>query len=300
MSASGVFAVSRGIFEHTAFADEAFTEREAWIWMIGEAAWKARRVRVGSAVLEIERRQLALSTRFAAARWQWSEARVRRFLKRLISSQMIETETDAHATRITICNYDEYQKVSMPTDAVATHTRRTDDAPPTQQRRKTEDRENRKDSLPSVESGAAAPPKRPKARKGTRLPPDWTPSEPTIAYAESQGFSRPETLRIAEKFRNYWHSTPKNAVKLDWHATWRNWVLTEAERAGKAPRAPPPTADPGAWPLSFAEDVCRRAFLDDRWLIGMGPEPGYGGCKVPRDVQDRWMAERAERKGRAA
>jgi hypothetical protein len=56
---------------------------------------------------------------------------------------MVETETDAHATRITICNYDEYQKVSLPSDAGATQERRTADAPATQQRRKTEDREYR-------------------------------------------------------------------------------------------------------------------------------------------------------------
>lgn len=158
MSTAGVFAVSRGVFDHAAFANEAFTEREAWIWMIGEAAWKARRVRVGSAVIDLKRGQLAVSTRFAASRWQWSEARVRRFLKRLAADAMVTTQTDAHATRITICNYDEYQKVSLPSDAAATQERRTTDAPATQERRKQEDREYRENIKEEEDTDVSSPP----------------------------------------------------------------------------------------------------------------------------------------------
>lgn len=43
--------------------------------------------------------------------------------------------------------------------------------------------------------------------------------------------------RETEKFRNYWRSkSGKDATKLDWPATWRNWMLTAADRAG--PRGP--------------------------------------------------------------
>lgn len=167
--AAGVFAISRGVFDHVAFADEPFTEREAWIWMIGEAAWKPRRVRIGSAIIALERGQIAFSTRFVASKWKWSESRVRRFLKRLKSDAMIDAATDAHATRITICKYDEYQRVSLPSDAAtdasidadATQERRTSDAPPTHTRRKEEDREYREedtDPSGSVVGGADASP----------------------------------------------------------------------------------------------------------------------------------------------
>ena len=163
MSGHGVFAVSRAIFDHTVFADEAYSEREAWIWMIGEASWKARTIRLGAAVIDLKRGQLAVSTRFAASKWKWSEARVRRFFKRLISARMIVSESDAHATRLTICNYDEYQKVSLPTDAPETQERRTYDAPPTQQRRKEEDREIREDRK---ETGSTEPVTRAQQERG--------------------------------------------------------------------------------------------------------------------------------------
>ncbi|MBX3583672.1 MAG: hypothetical protein KF810_17435 [Rhizobiaceae bacterium] len=113
----GVFAVARDIFEHDFFAQEAFTEREAWIWMIREAAWKPRKIRVGRKRCSIGRGQFATSLRFMAAKWQWPEARVRRFLKRLKIDAMIDAVSDALATQITICNYDDYQIVGLPSDA---------------------------------------------------------------------------------------------------------------------------------------------------------------------------------------
>ena len=126
-----MFAVARDIFEHDFFAREAFTEREAWIWMIREAAWKPRKIRVGRKRCSIGRGQFATSLRFMAGKWQWPEARVRRFLKRLKVDAMIDVVSDALATQITICNYNEYQVVGLPgdapidaaNDALATQTR---------------------------------------------------------------------------------------------------------------------------------------------------------------------------------
>ncbi|WP_395448686.1 hypothetical protein ACHMW7_28425 [Aminobacter sp. UC22_36] len=112
-----MFAVSRRLFDHPFFANEPFTEREAWVWLLADAAWKPRQVRGRHGVVELQRGQLAHSTRFMAAKWQWSEARVRRFLKRLKSDAMIDAQGDAQTTRITICKYNEYQKVSLPSDA---------------------------------------------------------------------------------------------------------------------------------------------------------------------------------------
>lgn len=59
-------------------------------------------------------------------------------------------------------------------------------------------------------------------KKGSRLPADWVPDE---VFARSQGLSAWETETEAEKFRDYWAAQPgQRGVKLDWDATWRNWV----------------------------------------------------------------------------
>lgn len=110
----GVFAVARNIFEHDCFEDEPFTEREAWLWIIREAAWKPRKVRIGKSVIALDRGQCAFSIRFMAERWKWSKSRVARFLDRLKNETMIGTGADQTITVITVCNYDDYQRVSLP------------------------------------------------------------------------------------------------------------------------------------------------------------------------------------------
>lgn len=115
MSERGVFAVDRGVFEHEMFAPEPFTEREAWMWLIAEAAWKARTRRVGRVVVDLKRGQLAASLRYMADIWRWpNKDKVDRFLARLRACDMIATDGATGINIITICNYDTYQKVSLP------------------------------------------------------------------------------------------------------------------------------------------------------------------------------------------
>jgi hypothetical protein len=69
------------------------------------------------------------------------------------------------------------------------------------------------------------------SKKGSRISEDWKPSEANKEYAISKGFHNGQILTIADKFLNYWlGATGKNAIKLDWDATWRNKVINEAER----------------------------------------------------------------------
>jgi hypothetical protein len=151
MSERGVFAVDRGIWDHPIFANEPLTEREAWQWLIGEASFKDRTKRIGSVVLALSRGQVGASLRFMADKWQWSEPRVRRFLKRLKNDAMIDAATDAGITVITVCNYNKYQRVSLPRDA---ENDAGSDAAATQQRRKVEDKEYKEEDILEGSAGA--------------------------------------------------------------------------------------------------------------------------------------------------
>lgn len=76
--------------------------------------------------------------------------------------------------------------------------------------------------------------KQPQSR-GTRLPADWKPSDDQIAFCKAE---RPDLHPVAtgDRFRDYWIAQPgSKGVKLDWDATWRNWV--RAEKAGGAKSA---------------------------------------------------------------
>ncbi|UNE54424.1 DUF1376 domain-containing protein [Bartonella machadoae] len=64
--------------------------------------------------------------------------------------------------------------------------------------------------------------KRSKANRGCRLPDDF---EPDYDFAITEGLP-PERVKIEiAKFRDYWKAkTGKDATKIDWQATWRNWI----------------------------------------------------------------------------
>jgi hypothetical protein len=132
----GYIAVPRDIFGHESFADEPYTEREAFLSLVADATWKARRIRLNRGAVNLERGQLLTSSRFLAERWQWPEPRVRRFLNRLSGRRASDAQTasqndaqnetrsyaliDAQPTRdgtiITIRDYDAFQKVAVPRD----------------------------------------------------------------------------------------------------------------------------------------------------------------------------------------
>ena len=62
------------------------------------------------------------------------------------------------------------------------------------------------------------------ATRGTRLPADWKPNAELVAWSKAE---RPDLdlRKVFEEFKDYWSSVAgSGGVKLNWDATWRNWV----------------------------------------------------------------------------
>lgn len=71
---------------------------------------------------------------------------------------------------------------------------------------------------------------RPRSR-GTRIPADFAVAPAMVAWARAN-CPTVDGQRETLKFINYWQAkSGKDAVKVDWVATWRNWMLNAAERA---------------------------------------------------------------------
>src|ERR1700722_679502 len=125
-SARGYIAMPRSIFGDASFAQEPFTERDAFLSLVADAAWKPRRVRLKRGAVDLLRGQLLGSSRFLAERWKWPEPRVRRFLERISGRRANDAQGDApndahgdalidalptsNGTIITIRDYDVFQK----------------------------------------------------------------------------------------------------------------------------------------------------------------------------------------------
>lgn len=86
--------------------------------------------------------------------------------------------------------------------------------------------------------------------RGTRIPADWSLTDAERTFAKAEGFSDWEIQREVQKFRDYWAACAgSKGVKLDWPATWRQWIRSGADRAGKTPAATAPTH--GATPSGY-------------------------------------------------
>lgn len=214
----GTFMVARSIWDHPEFAAEDFTEREAWLWLIGEAAWKPRRKRFGRAVVDLERGQLVASVRFMAEAWGWSKSRVSRFLERLKKRDMLMTKPGTLAMVVTICNYDEFQIGGEDAGTLAGH-----EAGHERDTAGTNEKKGKKGN--KGKEGGDTPPPAPRKR-GTRLPDDWSLPLSWGQWAVTdEGFDEPTVRREAAQFRDYWIAkSGAGATKLDWLATWRGWM----------------------------------------------------------------------------
>ncbi len=77
-----------------------------------------------------------------------------------------------------------------------------------------------------------------KKSRGTRLSKTWCPSGRDIGFAQSRGLTNAQIQAEAEKFRNYWTAkSGSSATKLDWEATWRNWIINMLERQNERHRS---------------------------------------------------------------
>lgn len=219
--------VDVSVFEHEFFASpEPFSEREAWLWLIANAAWKNTTHRVGNVMLDVPVGSLFATLRGLQNAWHWgSDKRVRSFISRLENGRMVETKTDAGKTQIIICNYSHYQDAGRTEDATRTQAGRIADALKTPVHQDT--------NISSLRSEIAPPAK----KRASRLPETWSLPRAWGQWAVSEGFTEAVIRSEAEKFRDYWISKPgKAATKLDWFATWRNWIRGAAKcQPGRGP-----------------------------------------------------------------
>lgn len=114
MSSPNVFAVSRTIWTDEDFAPEPFTEREAFVWLVGEAAWRDRKARGARGPVCLKRGEVVHSIRFCAEAWRWSKSRVARFFETLKKRDIIRDTSRDSEKIYSIKNYNRFQVVGLP------------------------------------------------------------------------------------------------------------------------------------------------------------------------------------------
>lgn len=67
-------------------------------------------------------------------------------------------------------------------------------------------------------------------KRGARIPDPFVIDDAMKGWCREKGYDPAYVLAETEKFVNYWQAkSGKDATKLDWPATWRNWLIKGAE-----------------------------------------------------------------------
>jgi hypothetical protein len=215
----GTFMVSRGIWDHEEFMPSPFSEREAFLWLISEASWKPRRKRVGKVVVDLDRGQLAHSTRFLADAWDWSHSKVRRFLDRLENRHMIRRASGTGVSVICVVNYDTYQASAQASDTAAAHKA-------TQQRHSSgtnEKKDEIRDNKDITDTSVSVTRTRGRKSPNRLLPDGWVPD---LAKAQSLmaelELSRDEMNYCYQQMKDHAHA--KDRRLANWDQGFAMWV----------------------------------------------------------------------------
>ena len=145
------------------------------------------------------------------------------FQLRLDEAQLLETKQLFISKKFIdenwkILNWDKRQFVSdSSTERVARH------------RQKKKQASNADETLPkqpsnAIDTEADTDKKQNKRKLGSRLAQDWVLMKSWGDWAQQE---RPEldVRKVADQFKDYWIAQPgQKGTKLDWEATWRNWV----------------------------------------------------------------------------
>lgn len=105
----GYFVISRKLLEDEMYLSERFSRGQAWIDLIGLAAFKDTIIYKRGIKIDVPRGCLATSTLWLASRWGWHRETVSKFLDILQDRQQIRQQKSRITTLISICNYEQYQ-----------------------------------------------------------------------------------------------------------------------------------------------------------------------------------------------
>ncbi len=100
----------RGWMDNPVFKREAFTDAQAWIWLIEQASYQPHKIRYGNKIIEVGRGQVPTSYRNLKETFRWGSQRIAAYLAILEQDGMLERKTGTGFLVITICNYEKYQR----------------------------------------------------------------------------------------------------------------------------------------------------------------------------------------------
>lgn len=108
---AGWIKIHRQLQDHWLWKDPV--ELQWWLDILLESNYEDKEVPIKNKVLICKRGEVLYSYNTWAERWNTNFSRVRRFLKKLETCNMIVIKDETVTTRITVCKYESYQEIRI-------------------------------------------------------------------------------------------------------------------------------------------------------------------------------------------
>lgn len=215
----GYIFLHRSIWDHWVWQDPV--KFQWWVDILMVCNHSDQKVNIGFDILECKRGQSLFSLPTWSKRWRVDVSTVRRFLSLLQKDKMITIENVIKTTRITVCNYDDYNNVQHAKDmqnngkAMARQTRGN-----TNNNDSNNEENNDKERIGEKEKSS---------KKINKL---FRESEYFDKQALRQGlfgtkYEHADIDHYHEDITNW--SDSKGEKKLDWLAAARNWMKRDLD-----------------------------------------------------------------------
>jgi hypothetical protein len=281
---TGHINVARSIFDHPMFDDgRPLSPREAWLWLIANAAWRPVQVMVRNGrsqqLLSLERGQLTYSRSFLCKAWSWtSDKTVRTFLSRLKKEGMIDLQTGQLQTVISVCKYDVFQHggpASGPANGQAMGQQRASKGPEEENIKSIRNNKAPLVSPAGFDDWYSVYPKKKQPQSAKRA----------FAKAIGSGAITLDALMAKTKAfavaTNWAALSKRDRQFVPYPASWLNAGGYHDEPEGDSGEPAPVVRDPRSF--TDADWQKRLTYFQDSqtWLDAWGPKPGEPGCLVP-------------------
>lgn len=224
----GFIAIHRSIQEHWIFDDAE--KLRAWLIMLMAVNHKENKTLIKGKVLTCPRGQSVLSHSSWASKFgkKWNRNKVIRFFKLLESEHMIEQVNEQVTTRVTICNYSQYQDLG----ALGRTGNDTTDSTPSEHQANTKrtqlNNDNNENNVNHKEKGAK--PRRFNFKKSlldlgisNQLATDWMEVRKKKRAANTETAFK-AIAREIEKSGLHPNDAAERAVKKSWAGFEASWV----------------------------------------------------------------------------
>lgn len=163
---------------------------------------------------------------------QFTKIEIDGFVSELVSAGLLQTYQVEGQAFLRVTGWSKHQKIDQPTYK---HPLEDGQIPANVRRASTEHSPKAQRTFtPGMEwNGEEGKGKEIEKRsRGSRLPADWQPTPEERRWAEDERPDIDVSVEI-EKFRDFWHAKAgAGGVKLDWTATFRNWMRNANSRNG--------------------------------------------------------------------